>query len=268
MAIAIVAIVSGPLLQTFVTTSRVGRRSYDVDKANAVSVKTVEAIKADPTSITLGEDGSYSSTAYYDVNWSKQDTDLGGTCPFSAVTTVTSTEDTSDDVSLSYLPELVDSSGQNYHIVADYQYRSGTHSITIVDNKALSKYIITASSDLLTNTLNGANSAGSGIVIPYVDCVSGIIPVVVDVGQSPDHSISFSVNNQTGKELGIYIYGDYNNDPHYVTATLTSGVMTVNYMKVTSATLSYDKLDVNVKVFRISDGSKITDYTTMVYLAQ
>lgn len=289
LAIAIVAIIAGPLLQTFVTSTAVGRRSYDTDKANTVSVRTVEEIKGAPSSINTSGysyDESYDSslgkyihtftrTQYYDTNWNgPYDTDLGGTCPFREVITAQGEEDAASDLDgLSYIPELVAASGQNYRLEVDYgSMTSNSYLITVTKDDT--QYTVGTSEGILKSTLTGAS--GFSQSIPLEDCISGVLPIVVlvgdveDVGNPPTKS--FTVDNRTGKELGLYIYGDYrdpdNNDPHYVTATLTSGVMTVNYMKVSSATLSYDKLDLNVTVYRESDGVRITDYTTLLYLSQ
>lgn len=285
LAIAIVAIIAGPLLQTFVTSTAVGRRSYDTDKANTVSVKTVEEIKGTPSSIDTSRysynevyDSSlgkyvhtYTRTQYYDRDWNgPYDTDLGGTCPFRQVITARGEEDAASDLDgLSYIPELVAASGartgQNYRLEVDYgSMTSNSYLITVT--KDGTQYTVSTSEGILKSTLTGVS--GFSQSIPLEDCISGVIPIVVDVGDSPMNYVTFTVDNRTGKELGLYIYGDYYNDPHYITATLTSGVMTVNYMKVSSATLSYDKLDLNVKVYRQSDGVKITDYTTLLYLSQ
>ncbi|SMC42804.1 pilus assembly FimT family protein [Papillibacter cinnamivorans] len=288
VAIAIVAIVSGPLLQTFITSNRVGRRSYDVDKANAASVKTVEAVKGDPTSVStvnyshtrtfdpsLGKYvNTFSKTQYYDVNWAgPYDTDLGGTCPFSAVTTVTGVEGDTDDVELSYINELVVDSGAqkglNYHIVAEYsQMSSGTTYPIRVTTDGVN-YKVEASNGVLSYAILSSTKGGATNIyqqFPVEDCVTTGIPLVVDAGDSGGKYISFLVDNRTGKDLDLYIYGDFA-EPHLITTSLVSGIMNVHHMSVSSASLSYDKLDVNVRIYRDSDGSEITDYTTMIYLA-
>lgn len=85
-AIAIVAIISGPLLYLFVTSARIGRHSYDLDKASTLSVDLIEKIKANPgnwtdkgyTSLARVDGHStalhkYTKSYYYDINWSSED---------------------------------------------------------------------------------------------------------------------------------------------------------------------------------------------------
>lgn len=58
VSFAVLAIVSGAILQMFVVSTNVNRRAYDVDKANAIAVKVQEAFKQDPSSIKVTDEGA------------------------------------------------------------------------------------------------------------------------------------------------------------------------------------------------------------------
>ena len=279
-AIAVIAIISGPLLYMFITSSRVERHSYDVDKANTVAVGIVEGLKANPADInetnffytpeydeeTHHTIHTYTRTDYFNKSW--QGTDAASADYYAAIT-LTGEDNSDDGISLSYIPELVCKSGaqagENYSIVTDYNSVSSGDCEFTVDVSG-NDYTIAATQAIFINTLNGAG-ATAFVTIPKEDCVANIIPLVVDIGSNPNNHIKFIVNNKTTIETALYVYGDYGNDPHYITTSPTSGTLSINYMKVSSKPLDYDKLDVNVKVHRVAQDDVIADYTTLIYFA-
>lgn len=273
VAMAIIAIIAGPLLQTFLTSTRVGQHSYEIDKANTISVQTVEKLKANPlddivSNFTVTEGNTFTRTQYYDINGTTPSSEADSS--FRVVTTLKGSDSTGTGVdSHSYFPQLISQLGakQNYHIEADYgSMNEGDYALTLTHSTDTSTYTLTTSQFILKKTLAGGNT--NSIEIPAADCVSAVIPLRVDIGNPPHKDIAFTVNNQTDMTLGFYIYGDNASDSHFITAVPTSGTLTVNYMKPLPAELKFDKLDVNVKVFRQKDASQVTDYTTMIYLPE
>lgn len=267
-AIAIIAIISGPLLYLFVTSTRVGRHSYDSDKANALSVELIEQIKANPgnwetngyVDTPVMDEGaelhSYAKTLYFNSDWNI--TGDFNQADFLAHISL-SEGGSGTGVSMSFIPELVVSEGSQ----AGKDYRIET--ITALDTTITVTYEdpiyeITDTGSILKNTLNNSTVP---ITIPEDDCVGGVIPIVVDVEGTSDE-IHFKVKNQTSMEIAFYIYGD-NDDRHRVTAETTDGPISTNYMQVSSQILDYDTMEVNV-VFTYRDGREICDYTTLIYL--
>lgn len=280
-AITIIAIISGPLLYLFVTSTRVGRHSYISDKANAMSVELIEEIKANPGNWTAKGyadapvivDGvelhNYSKTIYFDSDWSI----VGeSTAEFRADISLSESE-SSLGVSMSFIPELVVADGSN----AGKSYRLETVTkdnlpsninSTITMKRFGSSLSISDSFNILRNTLNGDTVA---ITIPVADCSGGVIPIVIDVENEPQDYIHFTVDNRTSMEISFYIYGDNERDMdgnylRRVSAETINGSISTNYMQVSGETLDYDRMEVNVVFSYMDGGRKICDYTTLIYL--
>lgn len=273
-AIAIIAIVSGPLLYLFVTSTRVGRNSYDSDKANAISVELIERIKAD--SGNWAENGyidspviadgvmlhNFSKTLYFDSDWSL--TGDPALARFQADISL-SEGGIGGGVSRSFIPELVAAEGSFAGISYRLETLNKDNSPTNIDHTLIVEYsdpnYTVDGSALIRNTLNNAISY---ISIPQADCPGGVIPIVVDVEGEPDDLIHFTVDNRTSLEIAFYIYGDTDKDS--VTAETINGFISTNYMHVGSETIEYDQLEVNIRFTYKDSGKKITDYTTLIYL--
>jgi len=263
-AIAIIAIISGPLLHMFVTSSRVGRWSYDTDKANSIAVGIVEEIKANPLSVSLDESGNATIIHYYTSSWQPAGVD---NYVFRAETTVSAVSDGSS-INLSYLPELTDDEGNTYAIEINYgEYPSSPYALTVTPQE--DTYKVECSNNILTVYGYTSNMCE----IPKDHCASDqlpIIPFIVDDEANTSNLVNFNVANSAGVEVALYVYGDYdaeNPTSHLVTATPLSGTMSINYMRVQNTALNFDELAVNIKVIRNSNEEVITDYTTKVYLA-
>ena len=116
-AISVIAIISGPLLYLFVTSTRVGRNSYDTDKANTVAVALVEEVKASPggwqsKGYLKDEDGKYIKYDYFDNNWEPT---AEAYASFRAVTTVEEVPAGGAGGATSpYLPQMSLSDGTRY----------------------------------------------------------------------------------------------------------------------------------------------------------
>lgn len=272
VAIAVVALISGPLLQTFVTSAKVGQRSYDIDKANAATVRVIEDLKGySLTALTGAGSGfdhdeaanRYSRTEYYGADWSGPYGDDGdGSRPFRADISLSSS--TSMEVEQSYIARLGDGAG--YYLEAAYEQMTDRGSYTIRVEEESGGFVISSNYAVLRTSKGGAG-LNLRINVPQGD-VDGVIPIVVDVSGPDGKKVTLSVNNQTGKEVILYIYGDLNEE--HVTAELsdnTMGNMSVSRMSVSSETLEFNKLALSVQVVRTADSQKLTDYTTMLYFA-
>lgn len=72
VAFAVLAIISGTLLQIFVTATMVNQNAYEIDKANALAIEAIEKFKAAPGAAGL-------QTIYYNQQWQVLDPLLPGT---------------------------------------------------------------------------------------------------------------------------------------------------------------------------------------------
>ncbi len=272
MAIAVVAIVSGPLLQTFVTSAKVGQRSYDIDKANAATVQVIEELKGysltDLTGagsqFTQDGEGKYRRTLYYDAAWKgpySVNSEEG--YPFRVDLSLSS--QASSQVEQSYVARL--GAGEGYYLVADYKYMTPGQSYTLrAQEKSGGDYSVSSDNAILRKSSDGS-TLNQTLSLPGGD-VGDILPILVDVSGPAEKKVTLTVNNQTGKEVVLYLYGDL--DASHVTTALsadTLGNMSVSRMSVSSETLEFNKLTLSAQVVRTEDGQKLTDYTTMLYFA-
>lgn len=277
VAIAVVAIVAGPLLQVFITSNRVGRNSYDVDHANAVAVKTVEKIIEGADGYDVSDVGNYTPYSYsddginyiqytavrdYSYNWEDS---ASGDATFSALITLSGVA--SGGEAPAYIPALSSESGSGYWLSTDYSTMAfGDYPLTVQDDGT--NYVVTCLGVGLKKSTDPVGEPASGNVsIPHDDVRADVIPIVIYVDQARAVQVSFTVDNRTGLELAFYIYNDAQ-DPHLVTASITSGAMSTNYMKVSANDPTYSLLDANVKVTRIEGGDVLADYTTKLYFPQ
>lgn len=263
-AIAIIAIISGPLLYMFVTSTKVGRHSYDSDKANAMAVQAVEQIKGapgnrdefQPDPIT----GIPIKTIYYDINWNVvADADKGV-----YRTAITLKDNLVGQEYTSYIPTLLDGE-KNYWITVRPNLNSGTYAITLTFDEANNEYILSAEQWMLSK--DGGNPYMDTVRISVDECTSDIIPVLLDIEGNENADYTFNVKNlsPTGIDIGFYIYGDFDL-PHKVKIQTLAGEVVINYMSVRFETLDFNKTDVNAVITKVADGSVIADYTTMLYL--
>lgn len=269
VALAIVAIVSGPLLQTFVTSAHVGQRTYQIDKASAAAVETVETIRGlSLESITSGESRfsydeetkEYTRTDYYDGSWK------AATQPDAVFRLESSLSSAAiSEVKQSYI-ELLGEGESGYYIEADYGKIINEATLTAEDTEETCR--LSAGSAILRSSNDGTSAVQMELDIPKADC-AGSIPLVVEVPSSASNRVTLWVDNRTGADVNLYIYGDLE-EPYWVTAGLaegTMGSMNVSRMKVSSESLSFNKMELRVRTIRIEDEQELTDYTTMLYFA-
>ena len=267
VGIAIIAIVSGPLLQMFITSNRVGRRSYDIDKANTLAVATVETIKQNPQAqlalFTAGLPGEYAKSNYYDNDFIA--------CPqseavFRSDITVTKVPFTggTEVIGSSYIPELIDASGNSYRVDIDYNNCSNSTSMNITFDEGSQIYNVTSGSSVFEGFSMTKN-------IPADDLASQdkkVIPFILIVPEGVTKTVDIQVDNQSGVDADFYIYGDPSANLISVTPEAGStGSIIVNFMQYGDGELSFNKYSVNVKIFRQSDGSKMVDYESMIYMS-
>ncbi len=196
-AIAVVAIISGPLLYTFVTSTKVGRHSYDSDKANALSVELVETVKAAAGdfggyaySYTYSEGKywhNYEKTSYYGADWTPNVPQSEAI--YRAALTVKG-EDTGSGVYMSYVPELVDTAGNSYRIEVDYTLLSTGDCGITMDSLPGDLYRVSASAGILVDTRDGLHKPA--VEFPAGDLKTGIVPVIIDLGETPGARCTFS----------------------------------------------------------------------------
>ena len=88
ISIAVLAMISGFVLQMYIVSSRVNQRAQDMDSANAVAVSAVESLKAQPSLdnfaewpvlsgsiMQTGGEGLFSAVKYFDDEWKQVSAD-------------------------------------------------------------------------------------------------------------------------------------------------------------------------------------------------
>ena len=284
-AISVIAIISGPLLYLFVTSTRVGRTSYDTDKANTVAVALVEEIKASPGSwqskgYLKDEEGKYTKYHYFDSDWAPT---AEAYASYRAVITVEEVPAGGGAGTSPYLPQMGLSSGIRYIEFLCKRERTGvTYQLSCQVTESGGKYrytigagIVDPSSPVVSpipDPVLCARPNMSGSYSTYVGIESDLplrsIPIVVLSEDGNPVNIQFGSNNTTSAELALFIYGDPAGE--YVTISdspfvMESGVLSVTYMQAPAETLENNKVNVSVAVERM-DGSEIAAYTSLVYL--
>lgn len=257
VGMAIVAIVSIPLLQMFVTSTKVGRHSYDTDKANAVALQTVEQIKSGNYAFTLGG----TDKSYYTYDWAPS-TNTGS--PFRMEVTVTGA--ISNAMQSTYTPQLVDATGNQYVISIDLgAMPTGSYTLGLTDEGGAYK---------LSCEPAALNFKGSGMVplmneryvtVPKEYLTSPLIlPVAIDNSQNSTHYVTLAVTSSAAPQLGLYVFGD---DDETKLVSMTTGSVNASITRLSAGidSMTYDRLAIEAKVLRTADNSVIADYETLGY---
>ena len=252
VGMAIVAIVSVPLLQMFVTSTRVGRHSYDTDKANAVVLQTVEQIKSGIYPVTLDGSGQFTQASYFTYDWG-----TGSAANYAFRMDITVTGSVSNAMQSSYIPQFVNSSGTAYAISITYgPLPSSNYTLTLTDTGGA--YQLTCNAAILN--CNGVTGATT-ISVPKADLASSVFPVAVDNTQNTLNTVQFAVSSNAGVQLGLYVFGDSGN---LVSMALAGGGASITKLSSDVNSMKFDKLTIHATVTR-ADGSVIADYQTLGY---
>ena len=268
-AIAVVAIISGPILYLFLSSTRVGRDSYDTDKYHSIAVQEVETIKANPEHYTPPEDGTYSMTTYYNVNWGETGS---SNYYYRTETTVDWAEDgvDNDSVGLSYIPQLNNSERPNVSVV-EYSntLQEQTYSLELTENRG-TYTLECAYSNYSCDIFPSYSGTTSTMTINQSEFDTDILPIVVDIDPdlAADIRMTYIIDNSTDKKPIFYVYGDKADSDKHVTAIASSGSVGVTYMSVENSLLSFNELEVTIEVYRQKDDKMVSDYSTKVYLTQ
>jgi prepilin-type N-terminal cleavage/methylation domain-containing protein len=274
-AISVIAIISGPLLYLFVTSTRVGRNSYDTDKANTVAVALVEEVKASPggwqsKGYLKEDDGEFTKYHYYDNNWEPT---AEAYATFRAKTTVLEVpaDGGTGGGTSPYLPQMSVSNGIRYiEFLCKRERMGATYQLTCQVTESGGKYVYTIGTDMGDPVLharpNGIEYTSS--VKIESDLPIRSIPIVVLSQDGDPVHIKFGSDNTTSSELSLFVYWDPGGE--YVTISdspsdMVSGVLSITYMQSHAETLENNKVNVSVAVERM-DGSAIATYTSLVYL--
>ncbi len=262
VGIAIVAIISVPLLNMFATSFKVGRYSYNIDNANTVALRTVERIRAGQLPYTLDGAGQYLQTDYFDYSWNPVD-------PSNASSAVFRTEirvqgQLSSNMNSAFLPQLVDSFGKSYSILIRYDAKpaSPTFSPTITLESNGASYHLSSSEAIFVNQLGAFVDS---VDVPKTDLRSPVLPVVVDNSLNTVGPVLFRVTGTSGVELGLFVYGDDDETP-LVSISVTGGGASITKLEGGMDALQFDQLNISAKVIRMEDNLTIADYSTKTYV--
>lgn len=273
-AISVIAIIAGPLLYLFVTSTRVGRHSYDTDKANTIAVALVEDIKASPGGwVSKGylleeAEGVYVKSVYYDIDWEIAE-EAGAS--FRARITVSEAASSGEGGGAApYLPQMSLPDGTRYIELALPESPSGTYVLKCIETAGSGGTSYTVTTDqghAIFRPRPGKAELSPGVTIKP-DQPLRVIPIVVLSREDAPAYVKFGSENLTGVELALFVYGDP--EGKYVTisdstADLRSGILSVTYMKTPADTLESNKVNVTVAVERM-DGTVIATCTSLVYV--
>ncbi|MCE5235389.1 MAG: prepilin-type N-terminal cleavage/methylation domain-containing protein [Clostridiaceae bacterium] len=268
VGIAIVAIISVPLLNMFATSFKVGRYSYNIDNANAVALTTVEKLRSGQINFTLDGSGNYTQTEYFDYNWNS--IAAGGeeaplNAAFRAVSVVKG--ESLDSMQSAFLPQLVNSTtGENYSVGISYEQQGEAGFETTLElsyDSGSKTYKLACGRSILS--VNGVTGQ-SEVSIPAAHLMtSSVLPVVVDNSQNTVGHVRFKVTGVSGVELGLFVFGD-DGESELVSMSVISGGASITHLEGGMDMLSFDRLDINVKVIREADGLVISDYATKSYV--
>lgn len=261
VGIAIVAIISVPLLNMFATSFKVGRYSYNIDNANAAALTTVENFRAGRVTYALDAGGKYAQTTYYDYNWTPLSTVTGEeSAPAGAVfkATMDVTGTTSAEVDSSLLPQLTKATGETYSVVLDLALNAQP-SLGLTLSKSGGTYTLSCTSALL-----GGNDS---VTIPESDLPSSTLPLIVNNGENTN-MVTLNVEGLPNVELGLFIFGDSDPAARHVNVSVSGGGVTIARLEKGIEAMRFDKLILHVQVVRLEDGLVISDYQTMSHVVQ
>ena len=273
-AISVIAIIAGPLLYLFVTSTRVGRHSYDTDKANTIAVGLVEDIKASPGGwVSKGylleeAEGVYVKNVYYDIDWEPTDE---ANASFRARIAISEAASSGGGGGAEpYLPQMNLSDGTRYIELTLPESPSGTYVLKCVEaagGGSTSYTITTDQSHPIFRPRPGGSELKPSVTIESAQPLR-VIPVVILLREDAPAYVKFGSENLTGVELALFVYGDP--EGKYVTISdsteyLRSGILSITYMKTPADTLETNKVNVTVAVERM-DGTPIAAYTSLVYV--
>lgn len=255
VGIAIVAIISVPLLNMFATSFKVSRYSYDVDKANAAALDIVERFRAGETVLAL-ESGVYTETLYFDYDWKPA---LAENHVFRAEAVVNGV--VSDSMDSAFLPQL----GGGHSIIISYLKIVGEYEPTLTLTETENYYTLACGDGILHWDVVGA---GVGtITILKTDVNAAVIPVIVDnSANAAGGSVRFQVTGISGVELALYVFGDSEANP--VSMSVTGGAASITKLKAKVEALEFDLLKIEVKVIRAKDGVVMADHATTSYVVR
>lgn len=277
VALAVIAIVAGPLLHLFVTSTKVGRHSYDIDKANTVTIEAVEKVlqslaDAAPAGEEDGEIGENTFIDYYGHDWVllPEGADFAGYAGFTLFTTVTSSEE-ERVLDTSFVPGLIDTGNDNapYSIYADMSGVSGTFVVEFTEISG--EYVIQIlTANVLTKDPAGAEWAPF-YKIAKSHVVSGVLPLIV-INQGDNVPITLRVSNDSGLEAAIYIFDQEGSQISVVPIESSSPI---SFSRIAGSSLLFRVLTVEAELHRgyhdakpaADSSSRITQYTTKAYEA-
>lgn len=272
--LAVIAIVSVSLLQMFLTSTRVGRKGFDVDQANMLAVKAVELFKLNPVALgesemfdngALGPFYTFEDTAtnslyrYYDFDWQPVEAnllnidDFGAPADYSFQLVATTGPDVSvaggSTMGLSYYPQLLGGS---------------QISCTVAGMPAATKVEVSSDSGSISVKINNVEKGP----VPVSNIASGVLPILV-TRTAADPAIVFEVDNtaylnNADLEVGLFVFGDDKTSPQ-VTLTPVNGLCSVTYL--TEGQCNYSNYKADINIFRKGDASPLVTMQGSGYVA-
>ncbi|MEI7884575.1 MAG: prepilin-type N-terminal cleavage/methylation domain-containing protein [Clostridia bacterium] len=245
IAFAVLALVSGTLLQMFIVSAKVNHQAYEIDKANALAVKIQEVFKENPGQVDViaelvGATKSTNATttaisAYLDKNW--QATATTATA-FYQVDLVVATTGTSVLENSGYFP----ANGEIWNLTADTVYN-----LQIVQN--------TSNSGLLVVQLP------NGLPAQQINIAVGTPIIIGNNGTPIVNHTDITISNNSDIPVDIYVLD---------AATTTSVSIIVaqgicNYSILPSRSVEIKNQLIQLIINRMSDGMLLATSTGSAY---
>ncbi len=269
--LAVIAIVSVSLLQMFLTSTRVGRKGFDVDQANMLAVKAIELFKLNPVGLggsEMFDNGAlgahYTFTAdtgalyrYFDFDWQPVEAEYTGDHGEPADYTFQLVASAAPDVSvdadsvtgLSYYPQLRD----GIEITREV---TGMPALSTVEVK--------------TDTVSSISVSINGVktIVPFSSFSSNVLPILISCKPS-DPAIVFQVENtaylnDADLEVGLFVFGDDKASPK-VTLSPVNGLCSITYL--TEGQCNYSNYKADIEIFRKDDSNAIVSMQGNGYVA-
>ena len=248
VAFAVLALVSGTLLQMFIVSAKVNHQAYEIDKANALAVKIQEVFKENPSQIDVtgfaelvGASKTPNGTttaisAYLDKDWQATTTTVSA---FYHVDLLVATTGTSILENSGYYP----SNGQIWHL-----------------NPGIYSYDLLIDQDVVIANQLLVQLPG-GLPVGQIPLAKGI-PIIIDNNGVPINNLTtIKVTNSSATPVSIYIL-----DASSTTAVAVNVVQGVcNYSVLPSELQEVKNQIIELTITRMSDGMLLATSTGSTY---
>lgn len=191
VAMAIVAIVSLPLLQIFPTATTIGKRAYNLDKAGTIASSYVEDVRAGNRVLEPGE----TRTVHYNGQWNE----ASGQGDFTLSASMEAGQ-YSSSVDMYFMPSFTGANGEGYNVALTLD---GLEAYTVTVEKTPEYFVFSCAE---TAALSAETAVGRYTVNAVAgDMTGSCVPLAVYTG---GQAARLRIVNRTGLEVAVFAFGD------------------------------------------------------------